>query len=260
MSKSTTSSVLSNIKSFTTKHSPEILMGIGIAGMITTTILAVKATPKALALVEDEKLRRYKETEDDTLTKIEIVKTCWKCYVPAVVTGAVSTACLIGSRSVSSRRTAALAAAYQISETALSEYREKVIETIGEKKEKTVRDKVAEEKVKQNPVNPSEIVITAKGNTLCLDPISGRYFKSDQEKIKRAENELNKRMLHDISGYASLNELYDELGLPHIDIGGDLGWNTDNLIDISFSAQLTPEGEPAIVIDYLVSPKYNYDM
>lgn len=254
MHKPNLANLMSNTRQFVNKRSPEILTGIGIAGMITTTVLAVRATPKALQLIEEKK----NEDWVDELSPLEVVKTAWKPYVPAAVTGVASVACLIGASSVNAKRNAALATAYKLSETALTEYREKVIETIGEKKEKTVRDKVAEERVKKNPISKSEVIVTNNGTTLCFDPITGRYFKSSIDKIKRAENELNKQMLHDISGYVSLNEFYDELGLDHTDIGDDLGWNVDRLIDISFSSQLNDNGEPSVVLDYLVAPKYGF--
>lgn len=254
MHKLNLANLVSNTRQFANKHSPEILTGIGIAGMITTTVLAVRATPKALELLEEKK----NEDWVDELSPLEVVKTAWKPYVPAAVTGVASVACLIGASSVNAKRNAALATAYKLSETALTEYREKVIETIGEKKEKTVRDKVAEERVKKNPVSKSEVIVTKNGTTLCFDPISARYFKSSIDKIKRAENELNKQMLHDISGYVSLNEFYDELGLDHTSVGDDLGWNVDRLIDISFSSQLNDNGEPSVVLDYLVAPKYDF--
>lgn len=254
MRKPNLANLMSNTRQFVNKRSPEILTGIGIAGMITTTVLAVRATPKALQLIEEKK----NEDWVDELSPLEVVKAAWKPYVPAAVTGIASVACLIGASSVNAKRNAALATAYKLSETALSEYREKVIETIGEKKEKTVRDKVAEERVKKNPVSKSEVVVTNNGTTLCFDPISARYFKSSIDKIKRAENELNKQMLHDISGYVSLNEFYDELGLDHTSVGDDLGWNVDRLIDISFSSQLNDNGEPSVVLDYLVAPKYDF--
>lgn len=137
------------------KRSPEILLGIGIASGITTTILAVKATPKALQLIEDakfEKATTWNEEHQDAhvravsekLTKPEIVKIVWKCYIPAAISGAASIACLLGSHSVNAKRNAALATAYKLSETALNEYREKVVEEIGEEKEKVIRDKVAQ--------------------------------------------------------------------------------------------------------------------
>lgn len=254
MGKTNLATITKDVRKFASKRSPEILTGIGIAGMITTTILAVRATPKALELIEEQK----EEESVDELSSFEVVKVAWKPYIPAMVTCVVSTACLIGASSVNTKRNAALATAYKLSETALSEYREKVVETIGEKKERIVRDKVAEERVKKNPVSKNEVIVTGNGKTLCFDPISGRYFMCSIETIKRAENDLNKQMLHDISGYVSLNEFYDELGLDHTSVGDDLGWNTDRLIDINFSSQLNDNGEPSVVLDYLVAPKYDY--
>ena len=254
MSKTNLATITKDIRKFASKRSPEILTGIGIAGMITTTILAVRATPKALKLIEEQK----EEESVDELSSFEVVKVAWKPYIPAMVTCIASTACLIGASSVNTKRNAALATAYKLSETALSEYRDKVVETIGEKKERIVRDKVAEERVKKNPVSKNEVIVTGNGKTLCFDPISGRYFMCSIETIKKAENTLNKQMLHDISGYVSLNEFYDELGLDHTSVGNDLGWNTNQLIDIDFSSQLNDNGEPSVVLDYLVAPKCDY--
>lgn len=254
MGKTNLATIAKDIRKFASKRSPEILTGIGIAGMITTTILAVRATPKALELLEEQK----KEESVDELSSFEVVKVAWKPYIPAMVTCIASTACLIGASSVNTKRNAALATAYKLSETALSEYRDKVVETIGEKKERIVRDKVAEERVKKNPVSKNEVIVTGNGKTLCFDPISGRYFMCSIETIKKAENTLNKQMLHDISGYVSLNEFYDELGLDHTSVGNDLGWNTNQLIDIDFSSQLNDNGEPSVVLDYLVAPKCDY--
>lgn len=254
MGKTNLATIAKDIRKFASKRSPEILTGIGIAGMITTTILAVRATPKALELIEEKK----EEESIDELSSFEVVKVAWKPYIPAMVTCVASTACLIGASSVNTKRNAALATAYKLSETALSEYRDKVVETIGEKKERIVRDKVAEERVKKNPVSKNEVIVTGNGKTLCFDPISGRYFMCSIETIKKAENTLNKQMLHDISGYVSLNEFYDELGLDHTSVGNDLGWNTNQLIDIDFSSQLNDNGEPSVVLDYLVAPKCDY--
>ena len=254
MSKTNLATITKDIRKFASKRSPEILTGIGIAGMITTTILAVRATPKALELIEEQK----EEESVDELSSFEVVKVAWKPYIPAMVTCIASTACLIGASSVNTKRNAALATAYKLSETALSEYRDKVVETIGEKKERIVRDKVAEERVKKNPVSKNEVIVTGNGKTLCVDPISGRYFMCSIEPIKKAENTLNKQRLHDISGYVSLNEFYDELGLDHTSVGNDLGWNTNQLIDIDFSSQLNDNGEPSVVLDYLVAPKCDY--
>lgn len=257
MNKPNATDLFKSVKMVVSKHSPEILTGIGIAGMITTTILAVKATPKALTLIENKK----KELElypADKLTTIETVKATWKCYIPAAVTGITSITCLIGANSVNSRRNATLATACNLSATALTEYKEKVIETIGEKKERTIRDKVAEERVKKEPVNPSAIIVSGNGNTRCFDTITKRRFTSDIEAIKKIVNELNRRMING-DDYVSLNDFYYELGLDGSSIGDELGWNvSDGLIELDFSAQLDNDGVPCIVIDYVVTPKRGF--
>lgn len=253
------------------RHSPEILTGIGIAGMCTTVILAVKATPKALRLIEDEKNRQncglYKEAKDngydscprvDQLKLLEVVKVAWKPYIPAAVSGIVSISCLIGANSVNARRNAALATAYKLSETAFAEYRDKVVETVGEKKEKVVREKVNEKRITDNPVTKNEIIITEKGNTLFYDVMSSRYFKSDIDTIKRIENKLNKRMLSEM--YISLSEFYDEIGIDHTKNSDDLGWNInkDGLIEFDFDSKIADDGTPCIVLDYMVAPRYDF--
>lgn len=237
------------------KHSPDILMGVGIAGMITATVLAVKATPKALQLIEEEKER----TGKDELTVVDTVKVAWKPYISTAVTLVSSTGCLIGARNITSRRTAALATAYKISETALSEYKEKVVEVLGEKKNQEVKDRIAKDRIERNPVSKTkEIIITEKGNTLCYDSLSGRYFKSDINTIKEAVNKVNKDMLCDM--YVSLNAFYYELGLENIDLGNRLGWNVNGkLLEIDFSSILSDDGRPCLVLDYLIEPQYDYD-
>lgn len=260
MNKQALSNAARDLRLTLSKHSPEILMGMGIAGMITTTVLAVKATPKALLLIEEKK----DELEVDKLTPVETVKATWKCYIPAAVSGVASIACLIGSNSVNAKRNAALATAYKLSETAFSEYREKVVETIGEKKERVVRDKVSEEQIKNNPVSKTEIVVTGKGQTLCFDPFSHRYFYSSIDKINRAVNKLN----HEINTSpfcndgVTLNDFYDEIGLAGTSTGDGLGWTLrTGLIEIYPSAQIVEEGEehegePCLVLSFVNPPQY----
>ena len=253
MSKIKFKPLIKTIRSGLAKHSPAILTALGITGMIGTTVLAVKATPKALDLIENKK----EELDKDKLTVVETVKATWKCYVPSAITCATSAACLIGASSVHTKRNAALATAYKLSESALIEYRDKVVETIGEKKEQSVRDAIAKDHVEKNPVTNNEVIITDKGYTLCYDELSGRYFYSDIEKIKKAANELNRQMLNDM--YVSLNELYYELGLEGTKLGEQMGWNVDRgLIDLKFSATVSADDRPCIVLDYRVPPMYDY--
>ena len=237
------------------KHSPEILTGLGIAGMITTTVLAVKATPKALREIEE-----FEECilcGHEKIKPMDAVKITWKHYIPAAVTGTVSIACLIGASSVNVRRNAALATAYKLSETALNEYKEKVVETIGEKKEKSIKDAIAKDKVEKDPVNQQNIIITGKGETLCYDGLFGRYFKSDMDKLKKIENDLNLRLRNE--NYISLNEFYYEVGLDGVGAGDDLGWNIERgYLELHFSSQLASDGTPCLVVGFDTPPRYDY--
>ena len=270
MNKPNLTKIFKNAQALLARKSPEILTGIGVAGFVTTTVLAVKATPKALMLIEEEKRRQNRKIMDDAiknecdtcnriekLKPTEVIKTCWKCYIPSLITGVASAACIIGASSVSARRTAALATAYKLSETALTEYKDKVIETVGEKKEQIIRDKIDKDHIDRDPVSKKEVILTKAGETLCYDSLSGRYFKSDIEQIKKAVNELNKTMLRDM--YVSLNEFYDELDLTHTDMGAQIGWNIDNgLVEVDFSSQIAEDGTPCIVIRFDMPPKYDY--
>ena len=253
MNKPNLSEIATNMKNAISKHSPEILIGFGIAGMLSSTVLAVKATPKAMELINEEKHRK----KVDKLTVKDTVKVAWKCYIPAATTAAASTACLIGASSIHAKRNAVLATAYKIAETTHREYREKVIETLGEKKEEAIRDKVDKEKLEKNPVNTCEVIITDDGDTLCYDSHSGRYFKININRLKRIENELNRQIYND--NYYSLNDLYREIGLEPIKLGDDLGWNLDDgYIELDLGSQLTPDDRPCVVIRYNVKPKYDY--
>lgn len=268
MNKETISSFFKGVGKTVKKRSPEILTGIGIAGMITSTVLAVKATPKALELIDEEKEKRkdsmYNEETDEhydsPMKTIDYVKVAWKPYIPAVVTGAASIGCLVGASTVSARRNAALLGAYQLSTTAFHEYRDKVVETFGEKKEKTVHDAIAKDKIEKNPPNQSQVIVTKKGNTLFYDELSDRYFKSDIDRIKRAMNDLNYRMTGGMEMYISLNDFYDAIDLARIPIGNQIGWTVGKgMIDVYFSAQLTEDEEPCIVLGHLVPPEHGFD-
>ena len=256
MNKQDVAKFFKGVRTSLVAHTPEILTGIGIAGMITTTVLAVRATPKALECIEQKK----KEMGVEKLTPQDTIKATWKCYIPPVVTGVGSVACLIGASSVSTRRNAALATAYKLSETALTEYRDKVVETIGEKKEELIKDEIDKDRIRDNPVSRNEIFVTEKGHTLCYDHWSKRYFYSDINTIKKAQNDLNERMLTDICGSVSLNDFYYELGLSSLEpIGDDMGWNTDHgLIKVHIGSCISDDGRPCIVVDHDNPPIYGF--
>lgn len=249
--------ICNQVKNKTFEHSPEILLGIGITGMLSSTILAVKATPKVYTMIEKEKEVRKLECEPE-LTKVDILKMSWKPYLPAAISFGASTACLIGANSVNAKRNAMLATAYKLSERALVEYKDKVIEVVGEEKEKEIRDKVAKDKVAKDKIENKEVIITTKGDTLCYDSISGRYFKSDVDKIKKVENVINHSLI--CNDYCSLNEFYDEIGLDATEMGSAIGWSINSgLMEIYFTSQITEDGQPCIVVNFDIPPTYNFD-
>ena len=256
MNKADVLKFLNGAKAKVSKHAPAILIGFAVVSGGTAIVLAVKETPKALKRIEDKK----QEYQVDKLSPWETVKTTWPCYLPAALAFTFAAGCAIGSQSIHVKRNAALATAYKISETALLEYRDKVIDTIGEKKEQVVRDKVAQEQINKTPVNQREVIITGKGTSLCLDPFSKRYFEADIEFIRRAENKLNKAMMQSICGSTSLNEFYIEIGLEPVDdaIGYKLGWNAEHQIDLDIRPGLSADERPCLVIGHYNPPKYDY--
>ena len=254
MNKFSITKILDSSKDLIQKRGPEIAIGFGIAGMITTTVLAVKATPKALMIIEEKKL----DLDVEELKPVEVVKSVWPCYIPPIITGTLSIACLVGAASASARRNAAIATAYALSETTLKDYQSKVVEMMGEKKDREVRDNIAQDKLDKNPVSKNEVIFTNNGDSLCYEPLSGRYFKSDIEKIRRAINSINEQMIH--NQYVSLNDFYEEIGLGTTSIGDSIGWSIDRgVIQTHFSSQLTDDNRPCLVIAFLDPPVYDYD-
>lgn len=266
------------VASEVSKNSPVILTGLAVTGVVSTVVLAVRATPKAMSLIDDELYSQYEKSgmmEDvsfpewlgletktytfndrtNLLKKSEVIKLTWKCYIPTAAVGLATIVCIIGAHNIHLRRNAALASLYSLTESAFKEYQAKVVETIGKNKELKVRDDVSADKIKRNPSGDAEIIFTGKGETLCYDSMSGRYFKTDIEKVRRIQNHLNRDLMSEM--FISLNEFYNELGLSNIKLGEEMGWHIDKgMIDISFSAQLTDNEEPCLVLNYELTPRF----
>lgn len=267
MDKTKVTQMFNSAKLFMTKHSPEILTGVGIAGMITTTVLAVKATPKAMALIEEAERKKHVDIHGDyhdigkePLTKLEVIKAAWKPYVPAAITGVLSTTCLIGASATNYKRNAALATAYQVVSTTLADYKEQVVETVGEKREKTIREKVAQKQVDRMPENQQQVIVTGYGDVWFIDPVSNQEFQSDIERVRKTFNDLNYRMVTGMEEYISLSELYDELGIPRTSVSDDIGWNLgkDGQIEFTMHACTRRNGQPALMLEYLVAPRRGF--
>jgi len=245
----------SKMRVFAEDHATEILTGVGVVGMVGTTVLAVKATPKALMLIEDRK----DELETESLDHLELVKTTWRCYVPATAVGVLSISCLIGSAGVNAKRSAALAAACTLSENAFRTYAEKTLEVVGQEKEHEIREFVGRQKIKDKPMpeNTSSLYICEEGESVVFEGSSGRYFKSSMNAIERAENAFNKQMLEEMT--MSLNDYYYALGLDSVSIGDVIGWDLeDGMIEFKVGSILSDDGKPCIYLEPGIQPRHDF--
>lgn len=239
------------------KNSTTILTGVGVAGIVTTTIMSITATPKACRLINDAVEEPSESVKENiqTLGVKETIKVTWKCYIPTIISGALTIAAFIASYKTSATKQAAIASAYSLLEKTYKTYQDNVIELIGEEKHKEIKDSIA--KTQLESTDSEEIIPYGYGETLCFDGITGRYFKSDIETIRTAMNNFNQELLRCF--YMDVNSWFIELGLPSIQLGDLMGWNSDHMIDIYFSSQIAANGEPCVVLDYsasLPSPFY----
>jgi len=237
-------------------HSPAILTGAAIAGTIVTAIFAGRAGYKAgYSVALDEATGGTKANESDKDRRVRIAKDTWKLYLPSAVTGVGTIAAVAAANRINTNRAAALAAAYTITDRAFSEYKSKVVETIGEKKQTEIQDKILQDRMDESGER-SALVMIGSNNVLCYDAFSDRYFQSSMEDIKKAQNDTNYELLHNM--YVSLSEFYSRLGLPSTGYSDELGWTSDNKVDLHFSSTMTPDERPALSFTFHVDPIRNY--
>lgn len=227
-------------------NSAEIFTALGIGGVVGTVVLASKASFNAARVIDREQYRIDKLETPHELESKEKLKLVWKLYIPTGVAGAASVACIIASAKSSGRRTAAAVAAYSLTEKAFTEYKEKVVEQIGAKKEQKVRDEIAQEAVANHP--SKEVIILGGGQVLCCELYTHRYFRSDMEALRKAQNQINAILISQV--YVSLNEFYDIVELPYTDISGNVGWEVDRLMELEFSSVISEGGEPCLAFSY----------
>lgn len=240
------------------ENSPTILTFLGASGVFTTAGMAIGATPPAMNLIAQEKDARKEEAlkaghglMPRPITKWDMVKITWRCYVPTAAVALVSVGCIVGANSINLRRNAALASLYSVTREAFEKYQEKVIEEYGKNKEEKVRESLAQDQLNTHPIR--DVFRTGRGDVLFFDPWSARYFMSDPEWVRRCINDFNHRLNADSE--RSLNCFYDDLGLEHVRAGDDIGWVSDKgLMEIPFITKLTPEDRPCIILNYQNGP------
>ena len=237
------------------KHSPEILIGCGLVGFATTCVLVAHEAPIAKERLDD--LHRELGESDEEITKAGIifreVKTVLPIYAPSIISGAVSCGCILGSYHITSKRTAALATAYELANSSLVEYQRKVVEKLGEKKEAEIRHEIHEED-SQKSVAPSEYrneLAYTDGLTVFKD-FCGRYFRSNMDIVRKAEKTIMERLMTEME--VPLNDFYWELGIGNTEVGEYLCFNVDNGIDVVTDPIKASDGNTITYLDFLVRP------
>ena len=199
-------------KLFFKRNSSTILTCVGSIGVAATAVLAVKATLKAMRLLESAE-----EEKGEELTTLETVKIAGPAYIPAAITGVSTIACIFGANILSKCQQASLMSAYALIENSYKEYKNKLKVLYGDDADKEVTKEIVKDRYENYDVSVSD------GNQLFFDYFSMRYFESTMEEVLIGENNFNKNLT--LNGYASLNELYDSLGIPRVDYGYELGWS-----------------------------------
>jgi len=255
------SDIAKKAQKFTIDNSPLLLTVVGAIGIAGTAYLSGRAGFKAAKILEREQERfQIHRTASDPVRRVftfkEQLALTWKAYVPACGVGLVTLGAVVGSNHISTSRSAALASAFAISQEAADKYKTKVIEKLGDVKEKAVVDAVATEQVLENPPTASNTIIVSNnaGRQLFQDSMSGRYFEIEAEEVKQGVNELNRQLLNDDE--ASLTDFYQLIGLAKTDLSDEVGWTSDDLLEVYFAPVIHDNGKvPVLSIQYTTRPK-----
>lgn len=225
-----------NLQAFIKRNAPTILSCLGVAGVVATTVTAVKATPKALSLV-----KQAEEEKGDKLSKWEKVNVAGPIYIPSVITGIATVAYILGANVISKRQQTTLMSAYALLDNSYKEYKKKTDELYGEDAGKQIRGEIAKDKYTGGGSSLDD------DKELFFDFYSGRYFESTKEAVTWAEYETNRALV--VNGAVCLNEYYDFLGLeprPEYDL---LGWSCGKMEEMYWHQWIEFDHEETTIDD-----------
>ena len=239
---------------FVKKNASTILTVAGGAGVVATAVLAAKATPKAMRVLEEAK-----EEKQEDLTVLEKVQIAGPAYIPAIVTGAATIACIFGANILNQRQQAALMSAYALLDNSYKEYRAKVTEIYGKEADIQIKDEIAKDKLNDKDISVGE------GKQLYFDEYSSRYFEATTEDMLRVENKMN-RALQETAGLY-LNDYYELIGLDPTDYGDFMGWSSCELYDMSWSTWFSfdyrkvvlDDGLQCIIVSFEFEPTFDFE-
>ncbi len=223
------------IKSTIENKSPVILSLLGIAGFVTSIIMAAKTAPVA----------KYKlELLPEDSTFLEKAKAVTPLYAPTVGMTLISTACIVGSHRVYNHRYSSLLAVYTIGEKSLKKWQDSIFDEVGEKKFEKIKERVI---APEDPL-PDSVMLDDE-RVLFYDSYSGRHFWSGSvEAVRQIINDLNMDLFRE--DFVAVNDFYYKVGLSRTEFGDDVGWHIgDGGICITFDAYLHND-RPCITISF----------
>lgn len=200
---------------FMKRNSSTILSIIGGIGSITSTILAIKATPKAVNIIQDEEFKQQRQ-----LTKKEIVALTWKEYIPTGLSLLGTLTCIFGANYLNRRNQASLVAAYSILDNSYKQYRNKAKEIYGPDADKKIINSVVKEYYDYKELQSA--CHDENNKQLFFDYQTMRYFEASYDDVINAENKVNE--LYAATGYASVNDLYKFLNIEPLPYASNIGW------------------------------------
>lgn len=251
-------------RQFVKRNASTILTGLGSIGVIATSVMAVKATPKALSLINEAK-----EDKGEELTKLETVKVAWKPYIPAVLIGTATLTCIIGSNVLNKKKQASIISAYALLDQSYKEYQNKVKDIYGEEAHQEIVNTIALEKAEDVYIhseclcNSCDLSVEEHSSKLRLfyDEYSNRFFESTIEQVMAAEYHLNRNYI--LRGFTVLNELYEFLGLEPTDYGSVMGWAPldDGMywIDFNHRKSVLKDGTEFYILEMPFAPTLDYE-
>lgn len=237
------------------RASPTMLSCFSAAGVVATVVLAVRATPKALRLIEAAEDHRHDDDPDFTgspLTPMEVVKTTWKCYIPAAAMGAATIFCIFGANALNRKQQASLMSAYALVSRQFRDYKGKVKELYGKEAHERIMQSLAVEKAQKTHLIAPNIVNTSsldfKGadeeERLFYDIFSDRYFQSTISRVLQAEYHVNRNFAL-MGGFVPLNQFYEFLGIEPKKEFSEFGWWVDDelyWIDFGHTRAMVDDG------------------
>lgn len=233
------------------RHSPLILTGIGIGLGVTSTVMAVKATPEAYEIYK--KIQESDMPENEK--RKEVIKNVVPLYLPSALAGSLAVASVVGGYKIQADRLAEMTTAYLLANNSLQDYKQTIIDKYGKEVESDIQKEVSEKQAAKNPNSADDIIIANDGpEEIMQDSISGQYFKSTRDDIWRVLSDIGYRLT--IEDCIAASEYFYEVGISQNNLGDDVGWMSGDRPEPRFTPFILPDGRKAVHVQVDTNPAF----